>query len=122
MMNLYETLGGTDTLSAAVDLFYEKVLADEAISGFFESVDMDEQREKQRLFLACAFGGPVVYSRNDMRTAHAHLDLTEDHYQAVAGHLEATLRELGVARELIAEVMMIAARTHDDVLNLRKAA
>ena len=37
---------------------------------------------------------------------------------AVAGHLHATLEELGIEPDLIGEVMTIAASTHDDVLNL----
>ncbi len=37
---LYEKLGGPEALEAAVDLFYEKVLADERLSGFFEGTNM----------------------------------------------------------------------------------
>ena len=37
---------------------------------------------------------------------------------AVAGHLQATLDELGVPAEVAQEVMTIAASTHDDVLNV----
>lgn len=37
---------------------------------------------------------------------------------AFAGHLQATLKKLNVPATEIQEVMTIAARTHDDVLNL----
>ena len=53
-----------------------------------------------------------------MRKAHEKLPLTEDHFNAVAGHLQSTLEELGVASDLVGEVMAVAASTHDDVLNL----
>jgi len=43
--------------------------------------------------------------------------LNDDHFMAVAEHLQSTLEELNVPAELIAEVMTIAASTHDDVLN-----
>jgi hemoglobin len=115
---LYERLGGKDALNAAVDLFYGKVLADDRIKHFFDTVDMDKQRGKQKIFLAYAFGGPVTYSGKDMRDAHKHMDLAEEHFAAVAENLQGTLKEMGVADELIAEVMAIAASTHDDVLNL----
>jgi hemoglobin len=55
-----------------------------------------------------------------MRNAHAHLlerGLNDRHFDAVAGHLQATLRELGVATGLIDQVMAIAESTRDDVLN-----
>ena len=53
-----------------------------------------------------------------MREGHKHLNLTEADFDAVAENLQATLRELKVAENLIAEVMTIVASTHDDVLNL----
>jgi len=60
------------------------------------------------------FGGPG----KDMREGHKHLNLTEEHFQAVAGNLKATLEELNVPSDLIDQVIAIAASTHDDVLNL----
>ena len=38
--SLYDKLGGPEALEAAVDLFYEKVLADERLKGFFEGTNM----------------------------------------------------------------------------------
>lgn len=118
---LYEQLGGEPAVDAAVDIFYRKVLADSTINHFFDTTDMDEQRAKQKAFLTMVFGGPNEYTGKDMRTAHAPLvekGLNEDHFNAVAGHLQDTLQELGVTEDLIAQVMTIAASTHDDVLNL----
>lgn len=117
--SLYERLGGEAAVNAAVDIFYRKVLADPSISDFFDTTDMDEQRNKQKAFLSMAFGGPKEYSGKDMREAHAPLvekGLDDSHFDAVAGHLDATLRELGVADDLIGEAMAIAAGTRDDVL------
>ncbi len=117
---LFERIGQEPAVTAAVDLFYRKVLADPRISQFFSSVDMDEQRSKQKSFLTMVFGGPNDYTGNDMRTAHAGLvskGLDESHFTAVAEHLQATLDELGVDPTVSAEVMTIAASTKDDVLN-----
>ena len=119
--SLYERIGGEAAVGAAVDIFYRKVLSDDSISRFFEDTDMDEQIAKQKSFLTMAFGGPNDYTGDDMRKAHAPLvekGLNEAHFGAVAGHLQATLEELGVASELIGEVMAIAGSTHDDVLGL----
>ena len=118
---LFDRLGGDAAVNAAVDIFYRKVLSDDSISHFFETTDMVAQHAKQKSFLTMAFGGPHNYSGKDMREAHAPLvarGLNEDHFTAVAGHLQSTLQELGVAQELVDEVMSIAASTHDDVLNL----
>ena len=110
-----------DAVKAAVEIFYRKVLLDDRISGFFEDVDMERQAAKQKAFLTYAFGGPNHYSGRDMRAAHAHLvarGLNEIHFNAVAEHLESTLKELNAPQDLIDQVMQIAASTHDDVLNL----
>ena len=120
-MSLYESLGGEAAVNAAVDIFYRKVLTDEKICHFFDDEDMERQAAKQKAFLTYAFGGPNHYSGKDMRAAHAHLvarGLNEEHFNAVAGHLQSTLQELKVPQNLIDQVMAIAASTHDDVLNL----
>jgi len=118
--SLFESIGGEAAVNAAVDLFYRKVLMDDTISHFFESTDMDAQRNKQKSFLTFAFGGPNNYSGKSLRDAHTPLvnnGLNEAHFMAVAGHLQSTLDELGVPKELSAQVMAIAAGTIDDVLN-----
>jgi hemoglobin len=117
--SLYEKLGGEAAVNAAVDIFYRKVLSDDRISSFFESVDMETQAAKQKAFLTMAFGGPHNYSGLDMRKGHAHLverGLNDSHVDAVIEDLGATLRELGVKEELINQVAAIAESTRNDVL------
>ncbi len=117
---LYDRLGGEAAVDAAVDLFYRKVLGDARLSPFFESVDMDAQRAKQKRFLTMVFGGPNAYTGKGLRMAHAPLvakGLKEFHFDAVAAHLKDTLTELGVAEDVVGEVMTIAAGARDDVLN-----
>ena len=41
MSSLFERLGGEAAIDAAVDVFYEKVLADPSLAPFFDGVDMD---------------------------------------------------------------------------------
>lgn len=118
--SLYHRLGGKAAMDAAVEKFYVKVLADEHINGFFEDVDMKRQARKQKEFLSAAFGGPTPWKGKDMRTAHQVLDLEESHFNAVAGHLQATLEELKVPEELIKEVMAIAGSVKGAVLNEKK--
>jgi hemoglobin len=124
MQTLFERIGGKAAVDLAVDKFYDKVLADTSIQHFFDNMDMDKQREHQRAFLTYAFGGTNEYEGRSMRQAHKGLvmnrGLNEGHFRAVLENLEATLQELGVPSELIAEVMMIAGGEQHmkDVLNL----
>lgn len=116
---LYDKIGGEAAVNAAVDIFYRKVLADDRISSFFDGVDMDNQAAKQKAFLTVAFGGPNNYTGEDMRKGHAHLverGLNDSHFDAVMENLGATLTELNVPDELIAEAAAIAESTRNDVL------
>lgn len=116
---LFEQLGGSAAVDAAVDIFYRKVLSDERINRFFDSVDMEKQAVKQKAFLTMAFGGPHHYTGLDMRKGHAHLveqGLVDSHFDAVMENLSSTLAELGVADDLIAQVAAIAESTREDVL------
>ncbi len=116
-MSLYDRIGGAAAVDAAVDIFYRKVLADDRISEFFDTVDMAAQAAKQKAFLTMVFGGPNSYSGKDMREAHKNMNLTETHFNAVVENLAATLTELGVADADIQEIAGIAASVKDDVLN-----
>lgn len=117
--SLYDRLGGSDAVKAAVDIFYEKMLADDRVAPFFSKTDMDKQRLKQRNFLIFAFGGPNNYTGRNMRDAHAALidkGLNDSHVDIVIEHLGSTLKELGVGDADIAEVAKIANSVRDDVL------
>ncbi len=119
--SLYSQIGGKAAINAAVDLFYTKVLADDRVNYFFEDVNMKRQHNKQKEFLSAALGSPVPYKGMDMRKGHAHMELTEEHFGAIAEHLLATLKELKVKPELIDKVMAVVASTKDDVLNKKKS-
>ncbi len=116
-MSLFERIGGAAAVDAAVDIFYRKVLVDDRISHFFDTVDMDAQRAKQKSFLTLAFGGPNNYSGKDMREAHKSMNLTEEHFNAVVENLAATLTELKVKEDDINEIAGIALSVKDDILN-----
>lgn len=119
MSSLYEQLGGEAAIDAAVDLFYTKVLADERIKHFFDGVDMKKQARMQKGFLVFAFGGPNNYSGKGMAAAHkklVELGLNDSHFDAVVENLGNTLKEMGVADELIAQAASVAESVRGPVL------
>jgi hemoglobin len=118
--SLYEKLGGAPAVTAAAELFYRKVLGDDRIASFFDDVDMGRQVAKQAAFLTMVLGGPNAYTGRDMRTAHADLvarGLSDRHFDAVLEDLAATLRQLSVAEQDIAEVAQIAESVRPEVLS-----
>ena len=122
-VTLFEQIGGMPAVDAAVEIFYTKVLADDSISHFFRWTHMKSQTAKQKAFLAYAFGAPLKYNGKNMRDSHAHLvekGLKEEHFDTVMGHLMATLQELGVSEDLIAEAGKIAESTRNEVLGKKE--
>lgn len=117
MSTIYERIGGADAVNAAVDIFYKKVLADTRIDHFFTSVDMNKQAAKQKKFFMTLFKGEAGDAAGYMRNAHKNLSLTEEHFFAVADHLQQTLNELNVPEDLTDEIMTAAASLLDPVLN-----
>ncbi|WP_458188166.1 group I truncated hemoglobin [Haladaptatus sp. NG-WS-4] len=110
---VYREIGGREAVEAVVDDFYDRVLSDDQLVAFFEGMDMEELRAHQVQFISSVAGGPVEYSGADMREAHAHLDIGEEDFDAVATHLERALRSNGVddtnVEAILAEVGALKA-------------
>ena len=67
--SLYERIGGSAAVDAAVNLLYEKVLEDNRINHFFEGVDIASLRDKQNLpELSPAESAVINYGREFFRT------------------------------------------------------
>lgn len=117
---LFARLGGADAIDAAVGRFYDRLLQDPDLQGFFAGRDMAVQRAHQARFLTWAFGGSAGYQGRSLRNAHADLvrrhGLDDTQFDAVVAHLADTLRELGIAEELIGEVAEVAESVRADVL------
>jgi len=85
----------------AVDIFYERLVADPALIDMWAGVDMTRLKAHQRAFLLQALGGPALYSGKDMQTAHAGLGIDDDQFSRTLAHLVASLREVGVAKDVV---------------------
>jgi hemoglobin len=108
-MSIYDTIGGADAVHAAVDGFYERVLADPGLAPYFTQTDMRKLKAHQRSFIAAAIGGPEVFAGRDMATAHAGLGITDAQFDAVVSHLVDTLASLSVPPDVIAQVGAVLA-------------
>ena len=95
MATIFDEIG-EDAISAAVEIFYGKVLDDPSLAGYFDRVDMTGLQAHQRAFIGTALGGPVAYEGRSMSEAHAGLGITSEAFDAVVGHLGDTLTDLGV--------------------------
>jgi methyl-accepting chemotaxis protein len=119
--SIYDRIGGAPALQAAVDAFYVRVLADPALKPFFEKTNMAALKMRQRAFFGQALGGPEVYRGRDMRSAHARFQITQKHFDKVAGHLVDTLQSLGVDQETIGEIVAAVAPLAAEIVNTKES-
>jgi hemoglobin len=116
---LFDKVGGTATINELVRLFYDRVLADPRLAPFFPDTDMDGLRGQQSMFLIMLLGRTATFKGRDLTTAHAGAraqGLTDEHFDAIIGHFDASLRELDVAEDYAREVLRRIEETRDAVL------
>ncbi len=118
--SLYDRIGGAFTLNDAVEKFYEKIANEKRLAPFFENVNLLRQIDKQRAFMKMAMGATEIYKGRSLRDAHRPLlkkGLNDSHVDIFIGHFADTLRELGIAEDLLQEAVARANSYRNDVLN-----
>ena len=112
--SIYEIIGGQAALEPVVDDFYDRVLADPELRGFFAGSSMTRLKGRQVEFFAAALGGPRPYTGASLRDAHRGRGIEQKHFDLVAGHLVAALGAAGVPPGVIdriaAEISPLASQ------------
>lgn len=116
--NMLELIGGRQTIKAATERFYDRVLEDESLRPFFTETDMAHLRSRQTMFISMLLGGGV-YTGKDIHEAHASSrndGLTEHHFDLFLKHFRAALEEVGVKTEDAEKIMKPLERKRKAVL------
>jgi hemoglobin len=103
-VSIYEAIGGEPALVAVVDDFYQRVLADPQLAGFFAGANMPKLKGSQVEFFAAALGGPDFYQGASMRQVHAGRGISQADFDKVAFHLVNSLAVAGVPGEIITQI------------------
>ena len=113
--SIYDAIGGEPALVAVVDDFYERVLGDAELSGFFAGANMSKLKGRQVEFFSVALGGPHTYSGATMRQVHQGRGIAQKHFDLVAGHLVAALGAAGVPEKIISQIIGVVAPLAEDI-------
>jgi hemoglobin len=108
-ISVYEAIGGRAALTAAVDDFYGRLLADPELGPLFPRGASAQHRAYVVTVLGEALGGPERYRGPDIAAAHRGLGISDVHFDRAALHLRATLDGLGVPRHLADHIVGIVA-------------
>ena len=117
---LYDLIGGRQTVWAATESFYRRVFADDTLRPFFKSTDMPELCARQSMFISMLLGGRVVYTGKDIHAAHAHArgqGLNDGHFDKFLGHFREALNEVGVQADKVEKVTKLLESKRNTVLN-----
>lgn len=115
-VTLFDRIGGEPAVAAVVEIFYGRVLADPALAGYFEGVDLDRLKRHQALFVGQALGSRRPFPGRTMKQAHAGLAVTDDAFDRVVGHLAASLAEAGLDDETIAGIAALLVPLKADIV------
>lgn len=97
MNTVFDRCGGFDGIRRVVADFYSLVLASPALARYFDGVDLETLRDHQTKFVAWVMEGPVHFSDEELRRAHAHLGITQEEFLETVGHMRQSLETHGVA-------------------------
>ena len=113
---LFEQLGGVEGVEHIVRVMYDRVLQDPELAPFFENADLERLRRMQFQFVAAALGGPVVYSGQELRRAHAKVGVTDHAFAKFCSHLADAMEERGVGHNEINAVMARLSMYKDPIV------
>ena len=94
--SLYDRLGGKPAITAVVDDFVGRVVADNRINGFFAKANAPRLKAQLVDQICEASGGPCKYSGRDMKAVHRSMGVTGAAFDALVGDLVATLDKFKV--------------------------
>lgn len=103
--SLFEQLGGVAGITRLVAEFYDRVLADPALSPYFQHVALDKLRRMQFEFFSAALGAPTRYSGRSIMQAHAGRRISMPHFHQFVCHLAVVLENTGLGAEQQREVL-----------------
>jgi hemoglobin len=115
MTTVFEQIGGYEALEVVVSDFYDRVLNDDELTGFFSGTNMSRLKGKQVEFFGAALGGPDPYTGAPMRQVHQGRGITMHHFTLVANHLAASLSAAGVPDKTVDAILAAIAPLSADI-------
>jgi hemoglobin len=112
----YDVIGGGPAVSAVVNDFYDRVLADPKLAPYFEDVDLARVKRHQVLLVTKVLGGPDNYTGRTLKEAHAGLGINDDEFTTVVGHLAGAMKDAGVPDDIIARAGAVVVATEPDIV------
>jgi hemoglobin len=113
---LFDRLGGKPAIEAVIDDFLGRVSQDERINASFAGAHLPRLRQRLIEQVCQASGGPCTYSGRDMKTVHTGMGITGGQFDALVGHLVATLDKFKVPEKEKGELLSVLGPMRGDIV------
>jgi hemoglobin len=123
--SLYERLGGAFAIAAVVDDFSDRILKNSTVvKANPELKEWHTKLHRERmpglkflrtLWVCAVAGGPFQYTGQALQDAHAHLHITSEVFDEVAGELSRSLDHFKVPEREKEEVLAAFSAYKDEV-------
>jgi hemoglobin len=120
--SLYDRLGGIYPIAVVVDDFIDRLVgnavlnANPAIRDARERVPTPGLKFHVTTLVCQVTGGPCKYTGRDMKSAHAHLNITQREWDAMIADFRATLNKFKVPVREQEELIQIVNSTKNDIV------
>lgn len=98
---MFEEMGGRAAIEKVTDAFYDKVYADAWLGPFFDGIPRTHIQSQQNDFMQAALGGRSGYSGKTPPTAHQHIYITEEMFEARQAHLKSAFKECHTSEKMV---------------------
>ncbi len=120
--SLWDRLGGEKAVRAVVHDFVLAAAEDKKVNFFRDGKYKLDGKGVEKLeqllveLVSAVSGGPFKYTGRDMKTSHKGMGITDAEFDALAGHLVATLKKFKVPQAEMDELVKIVAGTRGDIV------
>jgi len=105
--SLYERLGGATGIDAILDNTLERHLANPLLAPYFQHLDREWFKQAGAAFFAAGTGGPNNYAGRDVVSAHAHLRIGDEVFDAAIADILVSVEANGADQATRDEVAAI---------------
>ncbi|MDO8905146.1 group 1 truncated hemoglobin [Hydrogenophaga sp.] len=116
---LYLAFGEQAGIRSLMDDFVVRLKTDPRIGDQFADTNLDNLSRSLTDQLCQLTGGPCVYNGPDMKTAHANMDVTKGHFNALVEVLQQSMDARGIPFKRQNQMLALLAPMHRDVINTR---
>lgn len=114
--SLYDRLGGKGAITAVVDEFVNRIVADSRVNGRFAFTDIKKFKMRNTNLVCQTTGGPCKYQGQDMKKAHVGMRISQNEFDILAGHLASTLKKFKVPKQESKELLGIIGSLRKDIV------